>query len=119
MPLVPDVAPVIASVVIGLDVPTLPRAPAAPVVADARAPFAVPAPDAIYGRVIVRIKRVNHDRDRNVDSDLPWHRDGYASGQQQRSSANHRPSRLHRTLQLSVAEVKKTISEEGYPHRVV
>src|SRR5260221_67760 len=116
MPFVPDVAPVIASVVIGLEVPTLPRAPAAPVVADAPTPFAVPAPAAVRGRVVVRINRVNHDaRDRNVDSELPRHHDGYAGGQQQRSGANHRPSRLHRTSSCRLAKIKERISRKATP----
>src|SRR5712691_11807107 len=120
VPFVPDVAPVIASVVISLDVPPLPGAPAAAVVADARAPLAVPTPDAVRGRVEVRIDRVDHDaRDCNVDSDRPRHRDdGYAGGQQQRSSANHRPSRLHRTSSCR-QQKQETNSEEGYTYRVV
>jgi hypothetical protein len=85
VPFVPDVAPLVVSVVVRLGVRALPRASAAPVVAGAPAPFAVPAPDAVRGRVIIRVTRINRDR---YD----------AGGQERRSSANHRPSRLHKTL---------------------
>src|SRR5712692_3838186 len=92
VPFVPDVAPLVVPAMVRLAVRALPRAPAAPVVTGAPAPFAVPAPDAVRGRVVVRVNRVNHDARAR-----PRHHD--AGGQQQRSSANHRPSRLHRTLQ--------------------
>src|ERR1700730_13165447 len=95
MPFVSDVVPLVISVVVRLAVCALPRAPAAPMVAGAPAPFAVPAPDAVRGRVVVRVNRVDHDARAR-----PRYHD--AGGQQQRSRANHRPSRLHRTLQLLV-----------------
>ena len=62
MPFVLDVSPAVLSVVFRLRVRTLPGATAATVVADAPAPFAVPAPDAVRGRVVVRLNRVNRDR---------------------------------------------------------
>ena len=49
VPLVPDIAPVIVSVMVRLEVLALPWAPAASVVAVATAPLAVPAPTAVRG----------------------------------------------------------------------
>src|ERR1700730_18663603 len=85
VPFVSDVAPLVGSVVVRLGMRALPRAAAALMVAGAPTPFAVPAPGAVRRRVGVRLSR---------------HRD--AGGQQERSSTNHRPARLHRTLQLLV-----------------
>ena len=88
MSFVHDVAPAVLAVVVRLGVRALPRAPTAPVVADAPTPLTVPAPDAVCGRVVVRISRVNYDA-----RDRPRHRN--AGGQQQRNNTDHRPSRLH------------------------
>src|SRR5712692_603352 len=64
VPFVLDVSPAVLSVVVRLAVRALPRAAAATVVANVPAPFAVPASDAIRGRVVVRVGRIDHDRDR-------------------------------------------------------
>jgi hypothetical protein len=101
VPVMPNVTSVVVAVVVRLAVRALPRAPTASVVAGAPAPLAVPAPDAVRRRVVVRVNRVNHDaRDRELDPDRPrpWHCD--AGRQQQRNRSDHHPSRLHRPPQF-------------------
>ena len=56
-----DVVPAIFSMVIHLGVRALPWSPAASMVANAPAPLAIPAPGAVRGRVVVGVRRVNHD----------------------------------------------------------